>query len=255
MVLAGCGQSPQPEETPPATPDPPVQYTTQWTAPEGRDLFDRAGELVRASVEAGDYALSFGAQGQFADFPPFPGYMDAIGAPYESDPRYTPFYYARGPKKPDTTEWSRNYYLAELTADGTTIDATVCGYSLGSSSTENYSLDLLKDAIHVRLSTTADSPGLPGIPDADPDSTDPRAHIIPSWNVFGDWKIDELVNASLTDRSSIATPCTDWWQTQFPTYTRRDGTPFLYPPEGFVFPTVPDDARQYPEWIGPADSS
>lgn len=235
--------------------DPPVGYTTQWTAPEGVDLFDRAGELVRVAVESGDYAINFGADGKFADFPAFPGYLEAIGAPQDGDGHYTPYYYARSPQKPDTTEWGQYYHLTQLTTDGKTIDATVCGYRLGTDPADNYSLSPIKDAVHVRLSTTADSPGLPGIPDADIDSPDSRAHVLPSWNVFGNWTIDEMINTAYTYDEALAAPCFDWWSAQFPTFTRQDLSPFVYPPDGYVFPTVPADQLQYPEWIGPADPS
>lgn len=139
VMLVGCGgQDSAPDATPaPPNLDPPVQYTTEWTAPAGTDLFDRSGELVRAAVEAGDYAISFGV-GAFPDYPPFSGYREAIGAPYEGDGRYSPYYYARSPKEPDSAVWAQYYRLAKLESDAKTIDATVCGYGLGVNSTENY---------------------------------------------------------------------------------------------------------------------
>lgn len=254
LVACGGGDSTPADTTAQPNLDPPVRYTTEWTAPDGIDLLGRTGELVRASVESGDYALAFGV-GKFADFPQFPGYLEAIGAPSESDNRYTPYYYARSPEKPDTNEWAQYYHLARVTTDGKNIDATVCGYGLGDNPAKNYNLSPIKDAIHVQLSTTADSPGLPGIPDADPAASDPRAHFLPSWNVFGDWKIDGMVHAAYSDNGAVAEPCFDWWAAQFPTFVRTEPSPYLYPPEGYVFPTLPADHLQYPEWIGPADPS
>ncbi|WP_084727414.1 hypothetical protein [Rhodococcoides yunnanense] len=107
----------------------------------------------------------------------------------------------------------------------------------------------------MQLSTTADNAELPGIPDTDAMSHDRRAHFLPSWNVFGDWKIDEMVHAAYTDDESIAAPCHDWWAAQFPTFVHKDASPYLYPPDGYVFPTVPDNHLQYPEWIGPSNPS
>ena len=106
------------------------------------------------------------------------------------------------------------------------------------------SVTSFSSAIHVQLSTTAENPGLPGIRDDDLDATDPPAHIIPSWNVFGDWKIDGMVNAALTNDRSLQAPCFDWWRIQFPNL-----------PEDMQYPTAPEDYLQYPEWIGPAEAA
>lgn len=255
--VVGCGGQDSPRSDVPAGPnlDPPVRYTTEWTAPAGTDLFSRTSELVRVSVESGDYALAFGASGSFDEFPPFPGYLEAIGAPQDGDSRYTPWYFARSPEKPDSVDWAQHYHIARVNNDGKAIDATVCGYGLGPDSTENSALSPIKDAIHVQLSTGSDTPGLPGISDTDAAARDPRAHFLPSWNVFGDWKIDGMVHAALSDDDSIAAPCAEWWSAQFPTFVRKGESQYLSPPDGYVFPTAPDNHLQYPEWIGPSDAS
>lgn len=64
-----------------------------------------------------------------------------------------------------------------------------------------------------------------------------------------------MVHAAYTSDEAIAAPCHGWWAEQFPTFVRKDASPYLYPPEGYVFPTLPDDHLQYPEWIRPSDSS
>ncbi len=253
FTVAGCSSN-EPVPAPVApTLDPPVHYTAQWTAPENIDLFDRASELVRLSVESGDYAMSFGVDGNYRDYPPFPGYVKAIGAPPPGDSHYTDYYYARPLPQADLVERARYYHLEQLTTDGKSIDATVCGYQFADDAGSRYSLSPLKTAVHVQLSTTASNPGLPGVPDADAGSLDPRAHVLPSWDVFGDWKIDTLINAEFDDRDTFSSPCFPWWAEKFPTFARKDSSPYLYPPDDYVFPTAPEKHLQYPEWIGPAD--
>lgn len=253
LTVAGCGG---PESAPaPVEPnlDPPVHYTTEWTAPENIDLFDRASELVRVSVESGDYAMSFGVDGDYPDYPPFPGYAKAIGAPARGDVNFTDAYYATPFPQADLVERARYYHLAQLTTDGKSIDATVCGYRIGADESSKLALSPLKGAVHVRLSTTSVSPGLPGIADADAESSDPRAHVLPSWDVFGDWKIDTLINAGFDERDTFSGACFPWWSEKFPTFTPKYNLPYLFPPDDYVYPSMPEKHVQYPEWIGPGD--
>ena len=110
----------------------------------------------------------------------------------------------------------------------------------------------LNMAFRVELERTDDDPGQPGVPDADAAEQDPRAHRVPTWNVFEGWKVTKLHYLRRLNGDVIPQGCTDWWQQQFPAFA-PNASGNLVPPAGFEPPTMPV-AVQYPEWIGPAIS-
>ncbi|KAF0961335.1 hypothetical protein MLGJGCBP_05614 [Rhodococcus sp. T7] len=248
MLASGCGTNSRNE--PPAAPtlqSLKVQYSNVWSADQGVDLLGRGAELVRASYEAGDYTAFVGLENSY------PGFGRAVGGEaHHGDPDIEYFMTALEAEN-DTQAPGTSF--AHITAYETTensVAATVCNYYVFPQNGANISLNPLNMAFRVELERTADDPGQPGVPDTDPAVQDPRAHRVPTWNVFEGWKITRLHYLRRLDGDVIPQGCTDWWQQQFPTFA-ANASGNLVPPPGFEPPTMPV-AVQYPEWIGLANA-
>ncbi|WP_432793887.1 hypothetical protein [Rhodococcus ruber] len=241
---AGCGDRTPEDPRPVPVPEPPVAYTHVWSADPDIDLSSRGAELVRAAVEAGLRTFNYGTKFTF------PGYFDAIGAPYDFDHAEVWDHLVR-PGPVDPPQWRATYFmhLTALSATATEVTGAVCEYGVGTEPGEEYSVYPLRMVRAVTLRNTADTPGAAGIPDTDAEGHDPRAAIAPDWNVFGTWKIVQLRTGG--PNWDIPDTCTAWWHERFPTFELHDG--LLSPPPGFQPPTMPV-AQQYPEWIGPANA-
>ncbi len=232
--------------TPQTTPEQDVPYSQVWSAEPGIDLFDRGAELVRASVEAGNYAYRYSLDTTF------PGYDAAVGGPFQFDENeILPGLVPNGRGDFEPRPHTARYHIATLTETPTEIVADVCDATDWPTShpiSESFRVGF---AWVVHLRNTTDTPGLPGIPDADPDTADPRALRVPDWNVFGTWRISQLRTGGRDWRGTAPPECTNWWLRRFP---GSDVTPNgnVLTPAGTVVPGVPV-AQQYPEWIGPSE--
>lgn len=219
-----------------------IPYTSSWSAEPHIDLFDRGSELVRAAIEGGRHASFYGV------YESYPGYVEALGYPDFSIADITGIVSkgnpGRGPISP-STYW---YHIADITVTAEEITAEVC---------DDRTLAVPSEARGrhghawvVTLQNTTDSPGLPGLPDLDPQSADPAVHRVPDWNVYGSWKITRLRTGGQNPRENIPHPaCTQWWLSRHPD-TVKVFDNYTYTPVGDVA-AVPV-APQFPEWIGPS---
>lgn len=220
-------------------------YNDVWSADEGIDLFSRGAELVRATEEARIYARYVGMQNSY------PGFEEALGPEFRRNKQIENF--VAGPLGIRQRPYTNFDHMTDYSATSTNVSATVCSYFLypvkrhPENRTENGSLFALKTAARIRLVNTAEDAGAAGIPDTSSSRKDPRAHRVPDWNVFGSWHIEELQFWPVFDRPL---GCAEWWEQQFPTFSRADDN-YVIPPPGFEAPLMPV-APQYPEWIGPS---
>ncbi|TQC45252.1 hypothetical protein EEB14_32875 [Rhodococcus sp. WS4] len=210
-------------------------------------MFTRDAELVRAAYEAGELTSYVGLSNAYL------GYESAVGGPARhGDPDKEEFLTWREPEDTRQVAGTNFVHITELATTDSRVAATVCSYELFSEPHANITLNPLSAAFQVELEHTADDPGQPGVPDADAAEQDPRAHRVPTWNVFEGWKIAKLHYLRRLNGDVIPQGCTDWWQQQFPAFA-PNASGNLVPPAGFDPPTMPV-AVQYPEWIGPANS-
>ena len=230
--------------------EPLVLYTDVWSADPGIDVLARSAELVRATAEAGLLSFYVGERNSYE------GFSAAIEGPRRGrDP-------AIAKELTERADYSKQrpatvfHHLTGVTANDKSIHAVACSYRLypvrrhPENRTENLSLFPIRDAIEIELENTASSPGQPGVSDSDASRVDSRAHRLPSWNVFGSWKVRKLRFVEYgIDR--LPDECADWWQERFPTFTRSPELNALFPPPDFEAPLMPV-APQYPEWISPS---
>lgn len=106
---------------------------------------------------------------------------------------------------------------------------------------------VFRHVARVRLHNPASDPGRAGPVDTDPNNSDPHARRVPTWNVFGEWKIDQVEYLTV---KHIPDACTSWWKSEFPAYIQPPGEKILLEPEGVTPPTSPV-LTQFPEWIDP----
>lgn len=159
-----------------------------------------------------------------------------------------------------------NYHLGAMSASADHITATVCtlerfrtpevstppppSYSPSPnfpSATQPYTFTV---ELQRPEGSGADQPA--GLPDRSADEHDPRGGKVPSWNVFGDWKIRVLK----TDRLGVydQPECLAGWRQLFPGWIMPPGDPLAFhPPQptsdfdtAVAFRTVPPN---FPEWI------
>jgi hypothetical protein len=226
---------------------PTILYTNVWSADTGVDLAQRGPELVRSAYEAADYTRFVGQAHSF------PGYPEAVGGPTRhGNPDKEEFFTWLEPDEDEQIPLTNFLHITAYDETDPGIGATVCSYNLHADPGPNFSVEGLNAAFRVEMERTADDPGQPGVPDTDPAQQDPRAHRVPTWNVFEGWKITKLHYLRRLDGDVIPEGCTDWWQQQFPTFA-ANASGNLVPPPGFEPPTMPV-AVQYPEWIGPANA-
>lgn len=201
--------------------------------------------MTRAALEAGEYATYVGAAQSF------PGYLDALpGYISSTNPAVEDYFFSNQPGESQQKPTTFFRHIAELEESKRTVNATVCDYWIDPDGTANPGPNQLRGAWWVKLSNPGGDPGVPAVADTDARTNDQREHPIPTWNVFGSWKIDKLKYVPIEE---IPRSCVDWWQERFPTFVPRNGSNVLDPPEGYVPETMPV-AVQYPEWIGPPTS-
>ncbi|WP_213574817.1 hypothetical protein [Rhodococcus sp. USK13] len=247
IFASGCGTEPHIEPAPTlGAQDREVLYSHVWSADPGVDLFSRGAELVRATYEAGEYTAFVGLENSY------PGFGRAVrGEAHHGDPDIE---YFMTSLKVQTETQAPGTIFGHITAyqsTETSVAATVCHYYLfPENDTTNISLNPLSMAFSFELERAGVDAGPAGIPDTDPARKNPRAHRVPTWNVFGDWKITRLHYLRELNGDVIPRGCTDWWRQQFPAFTENPSGTLAAPP-GFEPPTMPV-AVQYPEWIGPA---
>lgn len=245
MLTSACTQASDttvPMTTRP-TPEQNVPYSQVWSAEPGIDLFGRGAELVRASLEAGQYAALYSIGTTF------PGYLESFGDRRRIDGSeiWTDLV-PNGSGNGGAGPWTTRYHIADLTETPTEITAEVCDDEDKTTSVTRPEQSWVGFSWVVSLRNTGDTPGLPGIPDTSPETSDPRARRVPDWNVFDSWRITQLRTGG-RDRNTAAPACTDWWLQRYPGSTTVDG--YVHIPAGTVTPGLPV-AQQYPEWIGPA---
>jgi hypothetical protein len=244
LLIAAClasGCSTNSEDTSGLSGVPVIPYNHVWSADDGIDLFSRGAELVRAAQETRVYGYYVGIENSYA------GFADALGPDLRRNKQIDHIEaddLARARQRPHT-----NFeYMTDYSSTSKSVSATVCGYLTfpGKRKPENSRMSL--NTVHrIRLVNTAEAPGAAGIPDAEASRNDPRAHRRPNWNVFSTWRIVELQS---WQESDLPGHCADWWQQQFPTFTRSENN-YMHSPPGFELPPMPV-APQYPEWIGPS---
>lgn len=226
-------------------PDLAPSYTNSWSAAPGIDLFSRGGELVRASLEASMQTTLYSQKKSF------PGYREAIGYPDNADRDITWDVESGMDRKDKGGEFTIRYHITELIESPTEITASICDDTVHTETIINRDITNHGVSWTVSLRNTADTPGLPGIVDTDPNNHDSRARRTPDWNIFGTWEIVRLVPRGLNTVVNSAEPaCTNWWLANHPD-TLKVGSNYTFRAPGVVSGTP--RAPQYPEWIGPSE--
>ncbi|WP_152538184.1 hypothetical protein [Williamsia sp. D3] len=248
LFLASCSLGSQ-EGSPPSSPIPVQEedafWASVWSADAGIDLFSRAGELVRGTVEAGYMAQAFGVKRSF------PGYLDALGGeplPAQNDPRRQAIAAAYAP--PDLGPGAPNlkslfYHVVELTNDNSRVSAKICEYGL--LPTPSMPLRYLGMGEAVTLVKHDGPVGRPGIPDTGKNS-EGIVGKIPGWNIFGSWRITESRGLR---GETLPAQCTAWWKSVFPEAIQDPGRNSVQLPG--LAPAAAGEV-QYPKWIGPSNS-
>ncbi|NLE80708.1 MAG: hypothetical protein GX610_14215 [Rhodococcus sp.] len=247
FTLSSCTstttESDESQPLPTVKPDQNPPYSHVWSAEPGIDLFSRNAELIRASIEAGFYAYNYSIGTTF------PGYRDAVSSgprrrAWQIQPSFIPSGPGEGTRRPATA----HQHLATITETDGTITADVCEYLEHPEGTTHTGGRIGLEWF-VSLENYGLNAGLPGIPDPDPGTADPRALRVPDWNIFGTWHITDL-NLGGRNWQSAVPECTEWWYQQFP--GERTSSGYVTAPKGTPLPGSPV-AQQYPEWIGPSN--
>jgi hypothetical protein len=246
LLFASCSTDPEKvavSSSPAPVPESEVFWSSVWSATPGIDLFGRAGELVRATVEGGYLASSYGVERSF------PGYLDALGGfplPEYDDPKrkalaaaYAPS--DLGPRPPVATELF--YHVIDLTDDGSTVTAKVCEYILTPNPSDM--LKFLGRGEAVTLTRGEGPAGRPGIADTGRNSKNIEGKI-PDWNVYGSWLITESRGLR---GATLPSQCAPWFLSVFPDATFRADVNVVELP-GLSPPATGEE--KYPKWIGPA---
>lgn len=242
LAVFSCGTDRGASELQPSPVQEPV-YSTVWSTGHDLDLFGRGAEVTRAAVEAALYATVVGAAQSF------PGYENALPAYISpTNPAVEDFFVSNRPDGSLQKPMTSFKHLADLDDSSRSVKATVCDYWVDVEGEPNAGPEQLHGAWQVELANPEGDPGRPGIADGDGLSHDLRGGKVPTWDVFGSWKINVLRYIPL---EKIPPVCADWWQERFPTFVHRNEYNALYAPPGYVPDTMPV-APQYPEWIGPS---
>lgn len=221
-----------------------IFWASIWSADPDLDMFSRAGELARGTVEAGYLAQAYGVGKSF------PGYVDALGPgplPRQGDPARQQIAWAYpppdlGPGAPNLT--ALFYHLVELDADDESVSATICAYSLAPDQSERSRY--LDTALSVRLIRNDGPIGRPG----EVDTAERSGGIdgkVPTWNIFDPWVVTE---SRLLRGEAIPAQCTAWWKSVFPYAVQGPSRGSMQLPG--PAPTAATGQVQYPKWIGPA---
>ncbi|KAA8877339.1 hypothetical protein F3087_45025 [Nocardia colli] len=246
VVIVGTGVCACDPDKQPSKPDP--AFSNVWSAEPGIDLFSRGTELVRAAHESGWLVNRAGIDNAYI------GYREALAPPdndHDMDVLFTEQKTFQGAdsvlQAGKETDYSR---VTALSANGKTVTATVCRYVVPEKGVNSGNLNDFASTMSVvdlRLENTGSEPGKTGVADNDPGQHDPAAHRVPSWNVFGTWKITKI------KRNLDADPegCRSWFQQQIPGLIAEPGSKTLKFPPTLQIPPQPV-AVQYPEWISPS---
>ncbi|MBF6331851.1 hypothetical protein [Nocardia transvalensis] len=248
-VLTGCSHAPESREPDDPRPTrtvryPEINYSYVWSTGPSANLTDRSEELVRASFEAWTYAYFVGPDQSY------PGFDRAISKAVQANDPKVGFLRGLASQDPARKPAPRTIFahIADLSATSTDVTAVTCWYFVAADRDAPQQEKWLTRAVKIGLHNSTATPGNPGIPDTDPDHADPRAHMPPTWDVFGTWNVTEL--NGVWPNEIPAPGCTPWWHERFPDFAvQPDGT--LDAPPGWQPPMMPV-AVQYPEWIGPS---
>ncbi|MCJ0906813.1 hypothetical protein [Rhodococcus sp. ARC_M6] len=223
-----------------------------WSADAGIDLFSRGSELLRAAYEAGYY---WPVIKEVDDF--FPGYTKALGSDRDV---FGNTRFETGSEFSAPVAQTEFTHITDYSATDSAVSGTICKYWISTSEGMNGSVSPPTAAYRIVLENRGKSPGLPGVADSDPEFGE-SSDRIPSWDVFGSWKIRSgswlfgTSGRSAPDGEGVPPGCHDWWLQQFPGLTYVGPTDqFRSQPEGFVAPVMPLGV-QYPGWISPANVS
>jgi len=246
--VTSCGSSAPPAAVPRA--DPAIPYASVWSADRDVDLFGRGAELIRAAVEAGEVNEYYG---QNDTARAYPGYRQAIGPENLADGRVGSENRTRWPDPEPVPRGMEYRHISDFRANNHVVTAEVCEYFIPVPTQPDHPLARPwydGTIVHVQLENTASSPGRPGIRDTTPGRHDPRAHLPPTWNVFGSWRITTLNSLDPTwNPNSYPAGCLPFSRLRLP-FAGVDRRGFPQVPAGARLPTGPVGA-QFPEWIGP----
>ncbi|APA96500.1 hypothetical protein [Nocardia seriolae] len=244
-VLVGCSDTSEPSVAPTTSRErhPDIDYSYVWSASPGVDLFGRPAELVRATLEASQYAYFVGIDESY------PGFQKATQQAVDSnDPNADALLSLKAVTSPEKPAPHTTFaHITNLSGNDTEVSAFVCRYDVPAPNQGGRAERWLARVMQVRLTNSANTPGRAGIADTDPNQTDPRAHMPPNWDVFGNWNV---VGAKWVLPDQVpGQGCTAWWHERFPEFAiSADGS--LDAPQDWQAPAMPV-AAQYPEWIGP----
>lgn len=265
LCLSACSATDQdvPDSSTPPEPTP-VNYSILWSATPGVDLQARPAELIRAAIGGAEMTQWYGS------LKSFPGYAAAITG---SETRLLePWAWQIVPTdlRKAVTTWVYSYHLLDVKASVEEITGTTCGFrqsvvranppSSPPSSTyvapKNFRSAFHQTAYRITMTKPADQPaGASGTRDEDPAEETSKSPRVPTWNVYGSWKIHdiEILSPDSPDRNPVG--CTDWWKQRFPSIV-PDGTgDFTAPPEGFETKLPQPQPATFPEWISPGKTA
>ncbi len=244
LLTVSCGTT---DDSPPTTAttsprlDLELLNSNVWSADPGVDLFSRGAELVRAAVEAGDITLFAGIEASF------PGYAAAINGPRKvGDDAIDSEFVSESETLPQSKR-TEYLHITSYAEEGRTVSANVCRFYLRAEPVSGAEANDHTFCEGVTLENSSADPGAVGQRDESVTEHAPQAQRLPTWNVFGTWKIKKLKLLSFAD---IPDSCIDWWRQQFPMLTQIGITKsFGANPESP--PPIMPVAVQYPEWIAP----
>ncbi|MFC9432982.1 hypothetical protein [Nocardia sp. NPDC057030] len=242
LLTVGCGTT---DEKPPTTsttspqPDTELLNSNVWSADPGVDLFSRGAELVRAAVEAGDITLFAGIGASF------PGYAAAINGPRQVGDDAIDSGFVSDSKTLPQSKRTEYLHITSYAEEGRTVSANVCRFYLRAEPVPGAESNDHTFCEGVMLENSSADAGTSGQRDESVSDHAAQARRLPTWNVFGTWKIKKLKLLSFAD---IPDSCIEWWRQQFPMLTQIGITKsFAASPDSP--PPIKPVAVQYPEWI------
>lgn len=219
-------------------PDPTASFV--WSAAPGIDLGARGSELVRATIESTQIALSVGF-----DFT-YPGFMDArrdiprgeTGVDNGSDSKYELWL--------EQDRYTYRGHIAKMSSDDARVSAKVCQYKVPGPG-DKWSGDEFTGNFRIfELEFENSSPGR----DYQGHGAPLGGRRTPEWNAFGSWRISKL---DITGESELERECQRWFNSQVSGlkyshsgYPRLPGIPLGIEDDSLI-PHEPIQP-QYPKW-------